>query len=54
MNSARMLFAVLAAVLLLAAIYAAGSRGLADTSYYPVRRAMAQWTAEKRVPQDAE
>ena len=54
MTSTRIFFAVLAAALLLAAIYAAGSRGLADTSYYPARRAMAQWIAEKRVPQDAE
>lgn len=50
----RVLFSLVAAGLLLAGIYAAGIRGLADTAYYPARRAMAQWASGKRVPSAAE
>lgn len=38
----------LAAASLLALVYAAGMRGLADTAYYPARRAMADWAQNKR------
>jgi len=50
----RTLLPVVAVALLLAGIYAAGVRGLADADYYPARRAMAQWDASKRVPSAAE
>ena len=46
----RILFCTAAAGLLLAGIYAAGMRGLADAEYYPARRAMTQWSAAKRPP----
>lgn len=50
----RLLAALVAGSLLLAGIYAAGIRGLADTAYYPARRAMAQWVADKRTPSATE
>ncbi len=51
----RVLFALAAAAcLLLAGIYAAAVRGLADVAYYPARRAMAQWAISNRAPTAAE
>jgi len=52
--NARAAVAGVAAVLLLAGIAFAGLRGLADTEYYPARRAMAQWAAERRAPRESE
>jgi tetratricopeptide (TPR) repeat protein len=49
----RILFCTAGSVLLFAGIYAAGARGLADADYYPARRAMAQWAADKRAPAPA-
>jgi polysaccharide biosynthesis protein VpsP len=50
----RVLLPFVAGGLLLAGIYAAAVRGLADMAYYPARRAMTQWTLDKRVPSATE